>query len=146
MTPVRCVLALVASALIPIASASARQPKPPSNDDCVACHDASATRANGTSVALDAKAFEASAHGPMACVDCHADLATLTEFPHADMLAKVSCASCHGDIGSKYHDSIHAKGRERSGLVVSPGCADCHGKHDIKGKADAGSRVTKWSP
>ena len=75
-----------------------RAPKPPANDDCLACHgDADAKRANGTPVAVDAPAFAASKHGPMACVDCHADLATLTEFPHPDTLKKVNCASCHDD-------------------------------------------------
>jgi hypothetical protein len=77
----------------------------------------------------------------MACVDCHADLAALTEFPHPDTLKRVNCASCHEGVGVTYHDSIHAKGRERSGLTVSPACADCHGRHDIRAKSDPISRV-----
>ena len=79
-------VAILWVAALPAAGQS--PPKPPANDDCLACHDATATRPNGQSMAVDAKRFETSTHGPMACVDCHADLATLTEFPHADKLAK----------------------------------------------------------
>ena len=128
----RLVVPFVAALLAAGASQAFAQaaPKPPANDDCLACHDK-----------IDAKAFAASTHGPMACVDCHADLATLQEFPHPDTLAKVNCASCHDDIGAKYHDSIHARAREKSGLIVAPACADCHGKHDVRPKTDPASRV-----
>jgi hypothetical protein len=131
---------LAASGLV---SAGQSPAKPPANDDCLACHgDPDAKRANGTRMAVDPSVLAASTHGPLACVDCHADLATLTEYPHADALKKVDCASCHGDIGVTYHDSIHARAREKSGLNVAPACADCHGRHDIVGKADPKSRVS----
>ena len=111
-------------------------------DDCLACHaDADAKRGNGTPVAVDTAAFTASKHGPLACVDCHADLEKLAEFPHPDTLKKVACASCHDAVGATYHDSIHARAREKAGLNVAPACADCHGKHDIRGKDDPKSRV-----
>jgi len=48
-----------------------------------------AKRENGTSMAVDQKVFADSKHGPLACVDCHKDLATLQEFPHPEKLAKV---------------------------------------------------------
>jgi hypothetical protein len=69
-------------------------------------------------------------------------LAKLTEFPHPDTLKKVSCASCHDSVGTTYHDSIHARAREKSGLKVAPACADCHGSHEIRAKADPASRVS----
>lgn len=123
-------------------AAAGQPPKPPANEDCLACHgDADVKRANGTSVAVDAAAVAASKHGPMACVDCHADLAPVTDFPHPDTLKKVNCAACHDDIGATYRDSIHSRARERSGLNVAPACADCHGTHDIRGKGDPRSRV-----
>jgi hypothetical protein len=75
-------------------------------------------------------------------VDCHADLATLAEFPHPDTLEKVSCAGCHTKIGATFDDSIHARAREESGLNVAPACADCHGRHDIRSKSDPASRVS----
>ena len=126
-----------------VADAGQSSPKPPANDDCLACHsDPDAKRANGTPIAVDVPGFTASIHGPLACVDCHADLAKLAEFPHPDTLKKVNCAGCHDDIGAKYHDSIHARAREKSGLKVAPGCADCHGRHDIRPTNDPKSRVS----
>ncbi len=112
-------------------AAAAQTPKAPANDDCLACHGEH----------VDAKQFEASIHGPMACVDCHADLARITDFPHAEKLAKVRCASCHDDVGAKYKDSIHAWAKEKAGLIVAPACADCHGAHDVHAKSDPQSRV-----
>ena len=132
---IRFVSAFAAAWLVTGQAAAAQAPKPPANDDCLACH--------GDHV--DAKQFDASAHGPMACVDCHADLAKVTDFPHADKLAPVRCAGCHDDIGAKYKDSIHAWAKEKAGLVVAPACADCHGKHDIRSHTDAKSRVFRTS-
>ena len=81
------------------AAAAGQSLTPPANDDCLACHgDASAKRDDGRSIAVDAKAFDLSIHGPVACVDCHADV---KEVPHADRLAKVTCGSCHEEIASK---------------------------------------------
>jgi hypothetical protein len=122
----------------------AAQPAPPApaNDDCAACHgDPGFTRANGTSVSVDMPGFSASKHGAISCVDCHSDLAALTEYPHAEQLKRATCATCHVDIGASYTDSIHGRARERSGLNVAPSCTNCHGSHDIKSRIDPGSRV-----
>ena len=66
------------------ATASAQPPlAPPANDDCLACHgDAGAKRNDGRTIAVDATSLAASMHGPLACVDCHADLVRAVEFPH----------------------------------------------------------------
>src|SRR4051812_40931240 len=64
------------------AKAAAPAPPAPGNDDCLACHDDdSLTRANGTPITVHKAAFADSVHGPMNCVDCHADLAH-AELPH----------------------------------------------------------------
>jgi nitrate/TMAO reductase-like tetraheme cytochrome c subunit len=124
-------------------AAAQSPPKPPANEDCLACHgDASLKRDDGRSLALEAKTFEASTHGPMACVDCHRDLAK-SELPHEPTLARVQCGSCHDDIASKYHDSIHAWAKERAGLKGAPACADCHGAHDILPASDPRSTISK---
>ncbi len=116
-------------------------PTPPANDDCLACHgDASVTRADHTSVAVDATVFEASMHGPMACVDCHQDLATVTDFPHPDTLAKVDCGTCHEDTVKAYAEGVHARARQGGGLLAAT-CTDCHGTHDIKPSSDPTSRT-----
>jgi len=137
------VLFVAAAAWLASATAAAAGqsvPTPPANDDCLACHgDADAKRGDGRTIAVDTRPFESSIHGPMACVDCHAEAAK--ELPHADRLPKVKCGSCHEDVAGKYHDSIHAWAVEKAGLVVAPGCVDCHGKHDIKPQTDKTSRV-----
>src|SRR5581483_6348854 len=113
------------------AAAGQAAPKPPANDDCLACHG---DRVDSTQLA-------ASTHGPLACVDCHADLAKTTEFPHPEKLAKVRCAGCHDDVGAKYKDSIHSWAKEKAGLAGAPACADCHGTHDVRAHTDAASHV-----
>jgi nitrate/TMAO reductase-like tetraheme cytochrome c subunit len=119
--------------------------RPPANEDCLTCHgDPAVKRDDGRSVAVDARQFETSIHGPMACVDCHADLAK-AEFPHEAKLAKVNCGSCHEDIAGKFRDSIHFWVKERAGLVSAPSCADCHGTHDTKSHTDRTSRVYRDS-
>ncbi len=71
-------------ALCSSAVAATQKAKAPSNDDCIACHgDASATRENGSSIAVLPEVFGKSVHGPMSCVDCHVDLTAVADFPHA---------------------------------------------------------------
>src|SRR5689334_13536040 len=136
-------MTLVAAGWLVASQAAAQAPaKPPANDDCLACHaDSSLKRDDGRSLAVDAAAFGASTHAPMACVDCHADLAKVSEFPHDAKLARVKCGSCHDDIASKYGDSIHAWAKEKAGLLGAPSCANCHGTHDIRPHTDPSSRV-----
>src|SRR6266542_483662 len=134
---------LIAAVWLLAAPAAAGQaaPKPPSNEDCLTCHgDPAAKRDDSRGIAVDAKHFEGSIHGPMACVDCHADLAK-AELPHEPKLAKVNCGSCHEDVAGKFRDSIHSWAKEKAGLVSAPACADCHGKHDIMPRTDKASRV-----
>ena len=134
---------LVAAGWLMAGSAAAQAPpKPPANDDCLACHgDISLKRDDGRGLTVDAAAFGTSTHAPMACVDCHADLAKVAEFPHDARLERVACGSCHDDVASKYHDSIHAWAKEKAGLVGAPSCANCHGSHDIRPHTDPASRV-----
>ena len=115
------------------------QPKPPSNDDCLMCHgDKDAKRADNSPVFVDAQKFGASKHQVLACVDCHADLATLKDFPHPDKLAKVSCATCHDQPQEQYAKGIHGVARQ-NGKSLAATCSDCHGMHDIMGAADPAS-------
>jgi hypothetical protein len=137
-----CATACLVPWLAGAAAAAPPDVKPPTTEDCVACHgDASLKRDDGRSLAVDAKRFESSIHGPMACVDCHADLSK-AELPHEPKLAPVQCASCHDDIGGKYRDSIHAWAKDKAGLTTAaPSCASCHGTHEIKAHTDKTSRV-----
>ena len=119
--------------LLATAVAAAQTPAAPVNDDCLACHgDSSATRANGSSVAVAADVLGKSAHAAITCVSCHADLAKTTEWPHPEKLQRASCGTCHGAQGTNYEDSVHGRAVARSGLAVAPRCSTCHGSHDVR--------------
>jgi len=95
------------------------------------------------------------------CADCHGthdikpskDPASRTN--HFNLPA--TCMRCHGDPkvfpraggtdGSEpmsFHDSIHGKALEKSGLKIAPNCATCHGYHEIRSpKRDPKSTVAR---
>jgi hypothetical protein len=134
------VLAVGGAAPAPV---SAQAVTPPANDDCLACHgDASAARADGRPVAVQPEVFGASVHGAagVACVDCHADLAVVTEFPHPEKLAPVNCAACHEAVVTQYRAGVHAQAIA-GGSTQAATCASCHGVHDIKPASDPASRT-----
>jgi hypothetical protein len=145
MRPTRFASVLLLAACLSTGTALAQKPaapKPPTNDDCLACHgDASLKAANGRSVAVAAEKFAASIHGQsgLACVDCHADLAKATEFPHAEKLAPVACAGCHAEPAAKYDASVHAEARRTDAQSVAATCRDCHGSHEIRSSKDPDS-------
>ena len=142
-----CTTAIIGSAAAAAAGPSAQAtaaPKPPTNDECLACHgDAGAVRANGTPVAVKAAEFAASIHGAvgLACVDCHADLARGAEFPHADKLKPAQCVTCHGKAVAAYDTGVHAQARRSGKNLTAATCVDCHGAHDIKPSTDPESRI-----
>jgi Class III cytochrome C family len=115
----------------------------PTNDDCQACHaEPSLTRADGRPVVVEPKAFAVSAHASFSCVDCHSDLATVTEFPHPERLAAVTCATCHDDPAAGLARSVHAAIPAAAGGPAS--CVTCHGPaHQIKPAADPESPTNK---
>lgn len=118
-------------------------PKPPTTDDCLMCHgDATAARANGTSVAVKPDVFGGSIHGVagLACVDCHTDLATGFEGAHAEKLAPAQCVTCHDKAVAAYETGVHAQAR-RAGGSLAANCADCHGAHDILPSSEPTSRT-----
>jgi hypothetical protein len=124
----------------PVAQAAPAQAAP-TNADCLMCHeDDAAARADGRPVVVKPAVFTASIHGPLSCVDCHQDLAASAEFPHAETLAKVDCGVCHSDTAEKYNRTIHATARQH-GSSLAASCADCHGTHDIRPKADPQSKT-----
>jgi nitrate/TMAO reductase-like tetraheme cytochrome c subunit len=124
------------------AAAEPVKPAPaPTNEDCLTCHeDPAARRANGTSVFVAKDKFSASVHGQagLACVDCHSDLATTTDFPHPDKLAPAQCQTCHGDVVTEYGKSAHALARKAGGSLAAT-CADCHSAHEIRSAKDPAS-------
>lgn len=124
--------------------AAAQPARSPTNEDCQVCHaDASTTRANGRPVVIPPEKFAASSHAAMACVDCHADLARITEFPHPEKLARVQCASCHEEAAAAYDRGIHARARRENPQSPAATCADCHTAHEIKSSKDPAASTYK---
>ncbi len=118
---------------------------------CAICHgrkDFSARDASGRQRPLHVNEdiLTASAHGKLACVDCHLDA---LELPHGKRLRKVDCVACHArgrtfEQGPKieylmYRDSVHARERQK-GNTKAPDCVSCHGAHDIRSRLDIKSR------
>ena len=113
------------------------------NDTCLACHgDASAKAASGKSVAVDPAVFGGSVHGSLnlPCTGCHTDVSA-DKIPHGPQ-KPVECATCHDKAAQQYKSTIHGLARAQ-GNAVAATCANCHGTHDIKRVADAGSKVNR---
>jgi predicted CXXCH cytochrome family protein len=100
------------------------------------------------------------AHQAAACWDCHGKHDMLsTQDPHSPVShfnLTATCARCHGNpeviarakikagnVPALFRDSIHGRALEKSGLVVAPNCASCHGNHDIRRAEDKDSRVNR---
>ena len=112
-------------------------------EECLMCHEDKelTKKRDGRTVSLyvDAKKFSSSVHGPLTCVDCHADLQG-KEIPHESKLAKVVCGTCHSDEQERHAKSLHGKAITR-GDPLAPRCGDCHGTHDILPLKDPNSAV-----
>jgi hypothetical protein len=148
MTRCRAALLLLTTfAFLPRAGlaqpAKGQTPTPHANEECLACHgDPAAVRPDGRSIGVSTDRFGASIHGQagIACVACHADLAT-ADFPHPEKVAPVACATCHADQGAKYDVSVHAEARRATPGSVAAACQDCHGSHDVRPSSDPESRT-----
>ncbi len=125
--------------------------------NCATCHDKAASEYAGTVHGVARKGGNAVA---ATCTDCHGkhdilrakDPASATN--HANIEA--TCSKCHGsdavvaqaklpggNIGSKFHDSIHGKALKGAAQGSAPTCTNCHGAHSIRPKADAKSNVSR---
>jgi cytochrome b subunit of formate dehydrogenase len=86
---------------------------------------------------VPAQTFSGSPHEALACIDCHAEAATL---PHAAQLPRPDCTtSCHSVEREAYGASAHAQaGISQEQL---PDCITCHGGHDVLDTEDRQSRT-----
>jgi len=113
----------------------------PGSDDCVMCHEPGprvARRGPDTAPPFGAAALRASPHAGLACAACHADLANVQEFPHAEKLAPVDCGTCHAAEHAEYRESIHGQAAARAERLA-PSCKECHGTHDVLRTRDPGA-------
>lgn len=137
LRPITRVLLPLAALLWPVLQAAEPAKAPPAvpNDECMECHEAEfKARTKGGPkewIGVRPEAFAASAHGKLACVECHADIA---ETPHESKLAPVQCASCHKEADTAAKHAFHPR------LALSPvpagkdtACTACHGTHETLG-------------
>ncbi len=140
--PLRTALLVLVLVLV-LGGAAAPAFAGPSNDDCLACHgDKDMKSAAGKALFVDATKFKGAIHGQadIGCIDCHADLKGVKDFPHAEKLNPVACNSCHGEAMEAIKKSVHGLPHpENPGVIVS--CKDCHGTHEILPKDNADSSV-----
>jgi nitrate/TMAO reductase-like tetraheme cytochrome c subunit len=106
-----------------------------SDEDCLACHeDKDLKSEKGLPVFVDGEKAKASVHGQagISCVDCHADLGAVSDYPHASPLRKVGCGGCHEEAAEEFGKSVHAEGNNTGASAVRVSCKDCHGTHEIR--------------
>ncbi|GAB4144556.1 MAG: hypothetical protein Fur0037_12340 [Planctomycetota bacterium] len=118
------------------------QDRPDPDEACWGCHegaDSSMVMADGAElpIGIGREAFLVSAHGRLACTDCHegldpaehcaADRPSLAEYRRQ---AARACGRCHGDesdraprVGATLHSDAKAG---------SPLCTDCHAAHAVR--------------
>ncbi len=77
-------------------------------------------------------------HADLTCIRCHEDA---DELPHTALLKQARCDNgCHAPAAAAYRNGIHAEALADAD-DRAPGCADCHGGHDIRVKTDRRSRM-----
>jgi hypothetical protein len=125
--------------------------------NCGTCHDKALADYAGTVHGLARKGGNTAA---AACADCHGthDIKRPKDpesrVSHANVEA--TCAKCHGsdkiaadsklpggNVGAKFHDSIHGKALKGAAQGSAPTCNNCHGSHDIRAKGDAKSHTAR---
>ena len=129
------VLALGAAAALGWAGAPAALAAP-TNADCLACHgdDETLSMTRGgkrVSLYLAPGVLSGSAHGKVACVECHAGFDP-DEEPHRKNITPVNCTgSCHKNVATKhtFHEAMVVEAFKKSGPAA---CKSCHGTHDVK--------------
>jgi hypothetical protein len=106
-----------------------------SDEDCLTCHEDKGLKSEaGKPMFVDQAKFQGSIHGQagISCLDCHADLQKVRDFPHNSPLKSVSCGQCHETAVQQFETSIHQAANEKGTSGITIGCKDCHGTHEIK--------------
>jgi hypothetical protein len=93
---------------------------------------------------IDSTRYQASAHGNMACADCHPEVKVddpWAPHPNQDLLRTAAtalydyqaCAQCHTQEYAAYAEGAHAEARQNPGSIKSdnepPTCGHCHDTH-----------------
>ncbi len=105
--------------------------------DCLRCHEKKDLKASkdGRSLYVDTAKLAGSMHVKQACSQCHTGVAPSHLRPCDAITQKVNCASCHAEVGAQFQLSTHGQ-LETSKDHDGPSCKQCHGTHDVLGKAN----------
>ncbi len=125
--------------------------------NCGTCHEKAVAEYQGT---VHGTARKGGSTVAANCTDCHGthdilrtkDAASPTN--HANV--EKTCSKCHGsdaiaassklpggNVGSKFHDSIHGKALKGAAQASAPTCTNCHGAHSIFAKGEAKSSTSR---
>jgi formate dehydrogenase gamma subunit len=109
-----------------VALPQAKNSPPPSakqDQACLACHGQAGMKSEkGKDISILPEKHAASAHGILACTDCHTNI---KDFPHPAKTQRVACATCHAEEAADVPKSIHA-------ALGAAACSSCHGNvHEI---------------
>jgi cytochrome b subunit of formate dehydrogenase len=113
--------------------------------DCMSCHgkkdlEGHDDKGREVSMYVDAAQLQHSRHQRIACAQCHTGAAPSKLRPCSTVTSKVDCSTCHAEVVGTYDRSIHGQ-LAAKGSPDAPRCADCHGTHGIRGKAEPDSRT-----
>ncbi len=105
--------------------------------DCMRCHERKDIKASkdGRSLFVDSLKLAGSKHVKQSCSQCHTGVSPSRMRPCETITQKVNCAACHAEIGTLYQKSTHGQ-LEAKQDPNGPSCKQCHGTHDVLGKAD----------
>ena len=86
-------------------------------------------------------------NGPLSCQQCHGEIKH-SLYPSDDRRSRVFldhqvelCGGCHEEYSRSFGESVHGRGLEHSGLLVTAVCADCHDAHAIHKSDDRRSTL-----
>ena len=142
-----------------VAEGSVGAVPPPETDACADCHGEAVWEGEKARlfVSKESRAKDAHFLKGVGCHDCHGGdpttfdvlAAHATEVDKNDPKARPFrlplselrkdfelCGRCHQSSLGTYAQSAHGRGVQRSGLVVSPACVDCHGAHGVRPASD----------
>jgi len=140
------------------AAAEMPHPEKLAQPTCDKCHE-DAVAAYDKSVHAESRR-KTPEHRAAACWNCHGkhDILSVQDpkSPVSHFNLTDTCGGCHGNpdviarakikagnVPAMFRDSIHGQALEKSGLIVAPNCANCHGNHDIRRAEDKDSRVNR---
>ncbi|PIZ63043.1 MAG: hypothetical protein COY19_10615 [Candidatus Marinimicrobia bacterium CG_4_10_14_0_2_um_filter_48_9] len=113
-----------------------------SDQDCLKCHAEADIKSSvdGHSLTVDRMKIMSSRHAETACSQCHINVDPRRSRPCETLKDPVDCSICHEAVGTDYQMSIHGKLHAQNDKNA-PNCKECHGSHEVKGKADPRSPI-----